>query len=101
MAFDLIIKPIVWFDLNEAIEWHEKESPGLGKRFFKSFEKTKENILRPPATYPNITPQVKRILIKNFPYKVFYTISEKKIFIIGVVHSKRSNAFIRKKLKEI
>jgi hypothetical protein len=59
MAFDLIIKPIVWLDLNEAIEWYEKESPGLGKRFFKSFEKTKENIIRSPASYPNITQRLK------------------------------------------
>lgn len=25
MAFKLIIKPIVWFDLEEAITWYESE----------------------------------------------------------------------------
>jgi plasmid stabilization system protein ParE len=101
MAFEILIKPIVWFDLEEAITWYENESPGLGKRFFKSFVDAKENIVAHPTAYINVTPTVKRILLKNFPYKLFYTIAENTIYIIGVAHAKRSNAFIRRKLKQI
>lgn len=100
MAFNLIIKPIVWFDLDEAIAWYENESPGLGKKFFKSFEQAKENILKRPTAYVSITATVKRILLKNFPYKIFYIISDNTIYLIGLTHAKRSNAFIRRKLKQ-
>jgi toxin ParE1/3/4 len=100
MAFKVIIKPVVWLDVDEAIEWYEKESPGLGLRFIKSFEEAKEKLIKQPGAYKNITPLVKRILLKNFPYKVFYNLSGDTIFIIGVAHAGRSNAFIKRKLKD-
>jgi plasmid stabilization system protein ParE len=99
MVFKIIIKPIVWIDLDEIISWYENERKGLGKKFFASFEIAKERIATNPKAFPDIIPGVKRILIKKFPYKVFYTISDTSVFIIGVSHSKRSNAYIRKRLR--
>jgi hypothetical protein len=99
MVFKLIIKPVVWLDLDEAIEWYEKKSPGLGRRFIKSFEEAQEKIVTQPSSYHNVTPAVKRILLKNFPYKIFYHIVEDTVFIIGLAHVKRSNAFIKRKLR--
>ena len=101
MAFETIIKPIVWFDLDEAITWYENESEGLGMAFFKGFEEAKEKIESNPTVYRNIFPDIKRILLNKFPYKLFYTISGNKIAIIGLTHAKRSNAFVRKPLKEL
>ena len=101
MAFEIIVKPIVFLDLDEAMLWYENEQKGLSLRFFKSFETAIKTIKRNPNAFVEVTPGVKRILLRKFPYKVFYTVSENTIFILGVFHSKRSNAFIRKKLKGI
>ena len=101
MVFDIIIKPIVFLDLDEAINWYEHEQKGLAARFYKSFETAIERIKKNPDAFANVTPEVKRILLKKFPYKVFYSISENTIFILGVSHSKRSNAYIRKRLKSM
>jgi plasmid stabilization system protein ParE len=99
MAFEIIVKPIVWFDLLDAVDWYENEMPGLGKRFLNSFEQAKKRIQSNPNGYLNVTSGIKRILTKNFPYKVFYTFSDDTIFIIGVMHVKRSNTFVTKRLK--
>ncbi len=99
MAFKIVVKPIVWFDLEEAITWYENERQGLGEQFFNNFEDAKEKIEINPNRYRNIIPGVKRILIKKFPYKIFYIISDNTILIIGLTHAKRSNAFVRKRLK--
>lgn len=37
MAFKIIIKPIVFLDLDEALMWYESEQSGLAQRFYKSF----------------------------------------------------------------
>lgn len=79
----------------------ENESKGLGRAFFKSFEQAKEKIESSPTVYRDIFPGIKRILLNKFPYKLFYTISGNKIVIIGLTHAKRSNAFVRKRLKEL
>lgn len=42
---------------------------------------------------------VRRYKIESFPYKIFYTLSKDTIFILGISHAKRGNAFVRKRLK--
>lgn len=34
MVFELLIKPIVFVDIDEAIEYYENQLAGLGKRFY-------------------------------------------------------------------
>ncbi len=99
MAFKIFIKPIVFLDLDEALLWYESEQKGLAMRFYQSFENAIERINRNPHAFSDVTPGVKRILLKKFPYKVFYTISENKIFVLGISHAKRSNSYIRKRLR--
>lgn len=99
MAFKIIIKPIVFLDLDEALMWHESEQSGLAQRFYKSFENAINRIKKNPHAFSDVIPGVKRILLKKFPYKVFYSISENKIFVLGISHAKRSNSYIRKRLR--
>ena len=101
MAFKIKIKPIVYFDLEEAISWYEGEQKGLGERFFRSFSRAIEKIKKSPNFYLTVIPGVKRVLLKKFPYKIFYTITENTLFIIGLTHEKRGNAFVKKRLKSL
>lgn len=99
MAFEIIFKPIVRPDLLNAIDWYEIEIPGLGKRFLNSFEEAIKRIQSNPNGYLNVAPGIKRILTKNFPYKIFYTVAPDTIFIIGLMHAKRGNSFATRRLK--
>lgn len=36
MAFEILVKPIAWIDLEEAIDWYENAKPGLGEKFFQA-----------------------------------------------------------------
>lgn len=101
MVFKIVLKPIVLIDLDEAISWYEAEQNGLGEQFFNSFVKAKDKIKKNPHRYPNIIPKVKRVLLKKFPYKLFYTYTENTVIILGVTHAKRSNAYLRKRLKSL
>jgi plasmid stabilization system protein ParE len=74
------------------------EIPGLGERFFKNFETTKEKLAIHPNHYSLITNEVRRCPIKKFPYSILYIIEEEKIIILAIIHRKRSNAFIRKRI---
>ncbi len=37
MVFKLVIKPIVIFDIEEAVDYYEKKVNGLGKLFYNQF----------------------------------------------------------------
>jgi plasmid stabilization system protein ParE len=99
MAFKVIIKPVVWLDMDEAVDWYKKKSPGLGKRFYKNFDRAIDKILERPTAYFFIAQNVRRVLFENFPYKLLYSISGNNIYILGVFHAKRSKAGIRRRLK--
>ena len=99
MAFDVIIKLVVWLDVDEAIEWYENKSTGLGRRFYKSFDEVLDKITKDPTAYFFVAKNVRRILFRNFPYKLLYTISDNTVFVIGVFHEKRSKASIRRRIK--
>lgn len=99
MAFKVIVKPITFLDVDEAIIYYEKRSSGLGKRFYFAFLSCIEKIEAYPIHYRFAKDPVRRCRIEKFPFKVFYLISGETIFILGVAHDKRSNTFIKRRLR--
>lgn len=99
MAFDLIFKPIVIFDVEEALEYYNLKIDGLGHRFYLQYLITLSKIKSAPFYFSYVKKPVRRCKIPNFPYKVLYVINEEKVVIIGVTHEKRSNTFVRKRLR--
>lgn len=99
MGFKLAVKPIVIFDIEEAVDYYENKVVGLGNRFFNQLLSSLINIQSKPFTCQYVKSPVRRCKIIKFPYKIFYYINAETIFILGVAHAKRSNAFIRKRLK--
>ncbi|MGI8950036.1 MAG: hypothetical protein ACR2FN_00480 [Chitinophagaceae bacterium] len=99
MAFNLVIKPIVFADADEALIYSENRLNGLGKRFYNNFLLAMEEIQEKPFTFSYIKNPVRRHLVNKFSYKIFYVVSEETIFIIGLSHTKRSNAFVKRRLK--
>ncbi len=99
MVFDIIIKPVAFLDVEEAIIYYESKSKGLGKRFFDNFLLSVEEIQRNPDHYSYIKYPISRHIIAKFPYKVYYIITNDKIVVLGVSHAKRSNAYIKSRLR--
>ncbi|MES2645546.1 MAG: hypothetical protein V4717_01630 [Bacteroidota bacterium] len=101
MDFKILIKPIVFVDAEEAVMYYEKKLPGLGKRFYEQFLITLNKIHAKPHIFSFVKGSVRRCRIEKFPYKIFYLIQSDTIFIIGLSHAKRSNTFIKRRLKMV
>ena len=99
MDFNTIIKPIALDEAEEAVIYYETELTGLGNRFYNSFLLALNEIQLNPFAFSYIKKPVRRHIIKKYPYKIFYIITQQTIFIIGISHAKRSNAFVKKRLK--
>lgn len=98
MAFDIVIKPIVIFDAEDAAEYYNKKASRLGQRFYACFLSFLKNIETKPFTFSYVAKSVRRCKITDFPYIIYYTINGQYIFILRAAHAKRSNAFVRKRL---
>ncbi len=73
MVFELIIKPIVFDDAEEAVNYYEQKLKGLGKRFYDSLLVSLEEIQLNPLNYSYIKNPVRRHIIQGF-LKKFITI---------------------------
>ncbi|HRO42183.1 MAG TPA: hypothetical protein PL009_05080 [Flavipsychrobacter sp.] len=98
MAFEIAIQPIALIDVDETVSRYESELKGLGNKFLQSLSSTLEKIKTNPYLYTSITNEVRRALVKNFPYKVLFTI-EAETVIVAVVHFGRSKRYLSRRMK--
>ncbi len=99
MVYEIKIKPLVYFDVEEAFTWYNQQLHGLGDRFYNHFWSTIEILQATPFVHSYLKKPVRKCKMKKFPFNIHYIIEENQIIILGLVHLKRSNTFIRRRLR--
>jgi plasmid stabilization system protein ParE len=98
MNYRIIIRPEAEFDIQDAFEYYEAQSPGLGSEFVRAVDSCLAGIGRNPKAYPAIYKQVRRALIRRFPYGVVYVVERDFIAVIACFHGKRNPRAWQKRL---
>jgi plasmid stabilization system protein ParE len=89
MSLSLIITPEAEEDLADARPWYERKRAGLGERLILCVEGALDQIRRAPEAATEVYPGVRRVVVRQFPYGVFYRIDPDQIAVIAVYHSSR------------
>ena len=76
-------------ELNEAAQYYEAESLGLGFAFLMEVERCMEAIVENPEAGQIQIGSVRRRLIRRFPYALLYIIKPIGIRILAVMNTKR------------
>ena len=76
-------------ELNEAAQYYELERPGLGSAFLNEVERCLQSISEHPEAGPAILGQVRRRLLRRFPYGLLYTLKTDGPRILAVMNLKR------------
>ncbi|MBN1899802.1 type II toxin-antitoxin system RelE/ParE family toxin [Candidatus Sumerlaeota bacterium] len=76
-------------EFEEAIDWYENQSKGLGKRFKKSVIEQIRKIKKNPNWFLIEADNIHKAYIPKFPYKILFTIEEDKIDIYAIAHMHR------------
>jgi toxin ParE1/3/4 len=76
-------------ELNEAAAYYELERPGLGARFLREVDRCIESLVKHPQAGALILGDVRRRLVRRFPYAVMYTIKPEGVRILAVVSLRR------------
>jgi toxin ParE1/3/4 len=85
----VVVRPEAESDLAEAFAWYGQRGPGLGDRFLLSVEAALSAIQRHPESFPVVYSQVRRALLRRFPYGVFYIVKESNIVVLAIFHCAR------------
>ena len=73
----------------EACRWYNEQRPGLGAEFTLSLEATFEAIRRGPFLYPQVRGSFRRVVMRRFPYNVFYVVRGERIYVVSISHGSR------------
>lgn len=76
-------------ELNEAAAYYELERQGLGARFLREVDRCIESLVKHPQAGAIILGDVRRRLVRRFPYAVLYTIKPEGVRIQAIMNLKR------------
>jgi plasmid stabilization system protein ParE len=72
MAVELTVAPEAEQDIAEAYGWYERQRFGLGEEFLSRVDACIERVIRNPDGPKIVHENYRRILVRQFPYAVFY-----------------------------
>lgn len=84
---------LVQQDLDDAWNYYEDASSGLGDQFFEEFLSVIESIQQNPQRWGFANHGRRVALFKRFPYKLLYRVETERIKVLVLRHQKRSPAF--------
>ena|SRR6185295_4957361 len=89
MEQDVSFHRLAELELNEAAAYYELEKRGLGARFLKEVERCIDSVVTHPLAGAIILGDVRRRLIRRFPYAALYTIKPEGVRILAIMNLKR------------
>ncbi len=75
--------------IHQIFDWYEDEQTHLGHKFLDDFDLTIGTIQSFPNAGINSNRNTRRMILRKFPFKVFYRVYQKKIVILAVFHHHR------------
>lgn len=76
-------------EINEAADFYDLQSPGLGSVFIEEVRRAMESISQFPKATPLVGGRVRKKLLIRFPYSLLYSIQSEEIRLLAVAHQKR------------
>jgi plasmid stabilization system protein ParE len=82
----------------EAVKFYRRRSYNLGSRFDREVRAMIRKITGSPLRWRVLEEDVRRYLMRVFPYSVLYTIEADYILIVAIMHGKRQPGYWRNRL---
>ncbi len=76
-------------EVAEAALWYEAHERGLGREFLRAFRASTGALRRNPYMYPSVLADTRRVLLRRFPYGVFYEVQGSEVIVLACLHSAR------------
>lgn len=82
-------QPEAEIELAEARLWYSLQCEGLDAALMKRVDQTLSGIVVAPEAYPIVYRHLRRAVVRQFPFAIFYEVNESEIVVFAVYHSRR------------
>jgi plasmid stabilization system protein ParE len=76
-------------ELAEARQWYAHQRQDLDLEFMDSVDEALTRVVLNPHSYPIVYRNLRRVVVRRFPFAVFFDVREDEIQVIAVFHSRR------------
>jgi toxin ParE1/3/4 len=76
-------------ELNDAALYYEQENAGLGIKFIDEIERYIGAIIKNPNAGKKVRGQVRRRILRTFPYGILYSVKDDGIRVLAIMNLKR------------
>ena len=83
----LILSSEAGADIKAIFRWYELQQPGLGREFRLAIEAAISRIRRAPQTFRIASEPFHRVLVRRFPFEVFYEFDDERVVVHLVFHT--------------
>ena len=85
----IVLRRIAEQEFDGSIAWYERECAGLGAEFRATIEGYIQRIANSPERFPKVRGEVRRAVVRRFPFVIHFFIEKKRIVILAVYHTSR------------
>jgi plasmid stabilization system protein ParE len=84
-------------ELIDAQDWYEREATGLGSRFRQAIDALIDRMSDNPRQVPILFKNVRRALLRRFPYSLFFVVEDDALIVIACFHASRDPSHWQKR----
>lgn len=84
-------------DIEAAFDWYESRESGLGEKFRAEIEAAQTQIARSPLAFRAVLGNVRRCVLRRFPYLLLFVVEGEDIVILGCFHVRTSSGTKRRR----
>lgn len=88
MTRPIIFRREARMEFDEASDWYERQAE-LGAAFTAAVDQTLQLIALKPSGFPVIHADIRRAIVRRFPYGIFFRLEADRILVIAVFHFRR------------
>jgi hypothetical protein len=86
-------------ELIKSAKFYDRKVHGLGDRFLTEFERAITTIAQAPGRWRIVQDDIRRFVMKNFPFALYYRIEGETIRVLVVKHHSRHPDYWKYRLK--
>ncbi|WP_437945584.1 type II toxin-antitoxin system RelE/ParE family toxin [Sorangium sp. So ce296] len=85
----VLVRPAAAADIARAYAWYERERDGLGEEFLTEVRAAMQAAVEAPMAYEVLHRQTRRVLVRRFPYGLFFRLMNGVVVFVACFHTRR------------
>jgi len=88
-TFTVVLLPAAEEEASEAFRWYFERSALAADAFREELTGAIDSLAKKPGMWPPDDDSIRRLVLRHFPFTVFYEVAGKTVTVFAVAHQRR------------